>query len=77
MSAENMTKDCKPVLSIQVDEIMRGSEKDYRIQARIHHGGLSLEFSKTVEEIRDFFTRRRIRSEQRLLPEGKGKLKTV
>jgi hypothetical protein len=78
MSENQGTKNCKPILSIHIDEVeAHEGVKDYRVTARIHYGGLVLEFDKTVEEIRGFFTERRLKGEQRQLREGKNKLKTV
>ncbi len=73
MSNEN------PIFTLTITEIPAkdGEENDYRISARIHHGGLSLEFDRTVSEVRRFFTERRQKSEQRQLRDGKNKLKTV
>jgi hypothetical protein len=68
-----------PIFTLTITEIPAkdGEENDYRISARIHHGGLSLEFDRTVSEVRRFFTERRLKSEQRQLRDGKNKLKTV
>ena len=79
------TKDNKPVFSLHIDEFepegADKSTKDYRITARVHYGGLVLEFDKTVEEVRQFFTERRQKQErqqeQQQVRDGKGKLKTV
>src|SRR5512135_1219477 len=55
----------KPIFTMNITEIPRkeGDEPDYRISASIHHGGLKLEFDRTVSEIRRFFTERRERRE--------------
>lgn len=84
MSAENISRDCKPILNINIDEVDHNGGKDYRVSARIHYGGLCLEFDKTVDEMRRFFTERRLRQEEKLSPVpspvpvgSKNRLKTV
>ena len=47
----------------QVPATKEGDDDDYKVSACIHHGGLSLEFERTVSEIRRFFTERRERTE--------------
>jgi len=49
----NMEKD--QIFELHVIE--RG-EDDYEVVASLRYGGLELNFSKTIGEIRDFFTRR-------------------
>lgn len=69
----------KPIFTLTITEVpgKDGDESDYRISARIHHGGLSLEFDRSVSEVRRFFTERRQKQEQKQLREGKKGLKTV
>jgi hypothetical protein len=73
-------KNEKPIFTLTITEVLASTpegESDYRISACIHHGGLSLEFDRTVEQVRRFFTERRQKQEQKQVRKGKNKLKTV
>lgn len=66
-----MSKERKPIISFNVYQVGEGEEEDYEIQASVRKGGLTLEFDSTVSKIRQFFTERREREEQKLLDAAK------
>ena len=49
----------EPVFSFQVREVEQHGEKDFTLSATLRSGGVSLEFTRTVGQIREFFTGRR------------------
>ena len=69
---ENISNE-NPIFTLSITQIptKEGDDPDYRISARVHHGGLSLEFDRTVSEIRRFFTERRERMEKRQIQQGR------
>lgn len=68
MSEQNQNKN--PIFTAQVFEEGEGTETDYRICVRARVGGLSLEFDKTMTQIRRFFTERREKAELRRQGQG-------
>ena len=55
------------IFSLNVFEVVRDNDKDYHIVAAVRVGGISLEFDRTVDQIRSFFTERRERQERKRL----------
>jgi hypothetical protein len=71
MTENHQNQSPTPIFTAQVFEEKVGEDTDYRICVRARVGGFTLEFDKTVEQIRKFFTDRRERSEKRKV-EGQG-----
>lgn len=55
-----MNKEAKPIFSLNVLEV--GSNGDYRVVATVRTGGISFKFDRTIDDIRNFFTKRRERT---------------
>ena len=72
-----MSRERKPVLTLNVYPIGDEDEEDYRITASLRKGGLALEFDSTVSEIREFFTERREKDEESPIDPKRKKLKSV
>lgn len=49
----------KEIFSFHVFEDKRESEKDYYFQLNVMYSGLDIKLRKSMDEIRDFFTKRR------------------
>jgi hypothetical protein len=62
MTKNNEPQTQQPVAAI---EVYQDGPDDYRVSAYVRTGGIKLEINKTVEEIRDFFTRRRTKRLER------------
>jgi hypothetical protein len=75
-----MTKDNgepktqQPVAAL---EVYQDGPDNYRISAYVRTGGIKLEINKTVEEIRDFFTRRRTKRLERAASKADRRLQSV
>lgn len=70
MSENHENKSPTPIFTAQVFEETTGDETDYRICVRARVGGLSLEFDKTMTQIRRFFTERKEKAELRRQGQG-------
>jgi len=56
----------RKIASLEIFEVDLGDgEKDYKVEVSASHGALNLSFAATVDEIRQYFTERRERSEKK------------
>jgi len=51
----------KQIFSFNVFQEERGEEKDYRFELNVLYSGLNIKLSKSMDEVRDFFTRQRMK----------------
>jgi len=49
----------KEIFSFHVYEDKKADEKDYNFELNVLYSGLNIKFAKSMDEIRDFFTRQR------------------
>lgn len=49
----------KQIFAFHVFEDKRGEEKDYHFEMNVQYSGLDIKLRKSMDEVRDFFTRRR------------------
>jgi len=56
----------KSIFSFNVFEEKKGKEKDYRFEVNVIHSGVTFKFSKSMDEVRDFFTRQRAKRTKKL-----------
>jgi hypothetical protein len=60
-----MSEKQKPVASLQIFEDGKNidGETNYRIEATVQVGGLNLSLEKTTDEIREYFTAKKVKAE--------------
>ena len=69
----------KPVVSIQVFEAGQNEEgeSNYDIEVSAQLGGLNLSFQRNTDQIRKYFTEKKVKDEQKRVAKGQTKLTSV
>jgi len=60
----------KQLFSFTVSEIEKKNMKDYRFDASFSHAGMRMSFGCSMDEIRDFLSRRRAAKEEKATAQG-------
>lgn len=66
---ETMTRSTS-IFSVDILELEDDKGKDHQIKVQGSYGGLNVQFESTVDQIRDFFTKRRERKKAAELEAG-------